>query len=625
MPENNSRRRIIFLKAFFVLVFVIYSTRLFSLQVFSGDYHRERALAISRRATIIPAHRGEIFDRNFDQPLVTNREAFAVSITPADVPRGMMGEVIETVSSILEIEPDEITRRLPSQYLALFHPVEIATNVSFSAVAALAERRSSLPGVTWHSRPIRYYVDSRSFSHILGYVGSITRDDLIALHNLGYQPGDIIGQAGVERYYDEILRGRRGLEVMTVDARGRRVSGRESVIHEVPEMGRNLVLTIDRNLQDLAEAALGPRVGSIVVLRPSTGEILAMVSYPWYDPNIFTTGRREDFLALVNHPHRPLLNRAIQSSFPPGSTFKMVMTAGILAENAFPRQQRILCQGQMTFGGRIWRCHPGARAQGHGLLNLFDALAQSCNIFYMVTGRDNLGIDNIIHYSRMFGLGELTGIDLPGETAGFIPTPAWKQARFHENWHHGDTMNLSIGQGFMLTTPLQMANMVAMTVNDGVIYRPHVLREVRDPITGALEMRTQPEVLHQSYLPATTWQNIRADMRGVVTTGTPRWPMNQPHVQIAGKTGTSEVGLDDRFHAWFAGFAPYNTDNNDERIAVSVIVEAANDWEWWAVFASAVVFHGYFTGQNFEQSVRTMGLQWRFDQAAAFLAARRQQ
>ena len=612
MSENNPTRRIGVLKVFFVLIFIIYSARLFSMQVLSGDYHRARAESISRRATILPAQRGEIFDRNFDRPLVTNRDSFAVSITLADVPRARVDEIIFAVSQILQITENDIRARLPSEYLQLHHPIEIATNVSFEGIAALAERRHSLPGVSWYSRPIRYYVDSRSLSHILGYVGSITRDDLIALHNLGYQPGDEIGKAGIERYYDLLLRGIRGLEINTVDVRGRRVAGRESIIRDAPQMGRNLVLTIDRNLQDLAEKALGQRVGSIVVLRPATGEILAMVSYPWYDPNIFITGSRQDFLALVNNPNRPLLNRAIQSSYPPGSVFKIVMSAGVLADNAFSRQHTILCPGEISFGGREWRCHPAARRWGHGRLNLFHALGQSCNIFYWVVGRDHLGIDRIVSLSRDFGLGQLSGIDIPGETAGFVPTPQWKRQRFHENWLDGDTMNVSIGQGFMTVTPLQMANLIAMTVNDGRIYRPHILKEVRDPVTGIVEKRTQPELLHQSEITNPhVWATLRADMRGKVTVGTVRYPMNINTVAIAGKTGTAEVGLEDRWHSWFAAFAPYNAANIEDKIVVSTIVEAANPWAWWAPFASAIIFQGHFANQNFEEAVRALGIQYR--------------
>ena len=607
MRENKSNgKRIVFLRIFFVLIFILYSARLFSMQILSGEIHLLRAQNISRRVFPIPAQRGEIFDRNFDVPLVINRDAFAVNITPADVPRGRMNDIVEAVSEILNISADDIYARLPRQYLQLFQPFEIASNVPFSAIAALAERRDTLPGISWHIKPVRNYGNAGSLAHILGYVGEITREELTVLLNRGYQMGDIIGKAGIERQYDELLRGRDGRETRTVDARGRRIPGREHTILVPPVMGRNLVLTIDRRLQTLAERALGPRNGSVVILRPATGEVLAMVSFPWYDPNIFTDGSRSYFRILAEDPNRPFLNRAIQSSFPPASTFKIIMSTAMLAENAFPVDQTILCTGSVNFGNRDWHCHN--RHVGHGRLNMNRALAHSCNIFYWITGRDHLGVERIISYSREFGFGELTGIDLPGETAGFIPTPQWKERRFHERWVAGDTMNMAIGQGFSLVTPLQMANMVAMVVNSGRIYRPHLLKQVRDPATNAIEFSAQPEVLFESSINPQVFETVRRDMRAVVTSGTARH-LNSRIVEIAGKTGTAEIGLQDRWHQWMVSYAPHNG-NIEEKIVVVVFVEAATGEEYWPIPASAIIYQGYFANQTFEEAIRALGF-WR--------------
>jgi penicillin-binding protein 2 len=455
---------------------------------------------------------------------------------------------------------------------------------------------------------MRNYVDSRSLSHILGYVGDITRDELTMLYNRGYQQGDVIGKAGIERQYDELLRGREGRETRTVDVRGRRIAGQGAVNREPPVMGKNLVLTIDRDIQTLVEKALGNRMGSAVVMRPATGEILAMVSYPWYDPNIFAGGQRGEYQALAEDPNKPFLNRAIQSSYPPASTFKIVMTTGILAENAFPPEQLILCPGEINYGNRDWRCH--IRKPGHGRLNLRRAMAQSCDIYYWIVGRDHLGVERIVSYARDYGLGELTGIDLPGEIAGFIPTPQWKDRRFHERWLGGDTMNMSIGQGYTLVTPIQMANMVSMVVNDGKIYKPHILKEVRDPVSGAVEQNSRPELLHESDVEPKIFEALRRDMRGVISEGTAQFPLNIKTVEIAGKTGTGEVGLQDKWHSWFTAFAPYTTDNPEERVVVSIIVEAVNKWEWWAPYASAIIFQGIFAGQEYEDAVRGAGLQY---------------
>jgi penicillin-binding protein 2 len=444
--NSSSEKRIRFLMVLFIVIFLIYAARLFSMQILSGELYRSRAQDIAKRTTIIPAQRGEIYDRNFNQALVLNADSFAVSITPAEAGRGNVPILIQKVSKILGIQQEEIEKKIPPQYYYLYQPIEIAVNIPFKTIAQLAENADTLPGVSWQSKPIRNYVNPGSLSHILGYVGDLTRDELTMLYNKGYQQGDMIGKTGIERQYDELLRGSRGMETRTVDVRGRRIAGEENYTRSPPEMGKNLVLTLDRNIQTLAEKALGDRIGSVVVLRPGTGEILAMVSYPWYDPNIFnSTDMNTEYQTLIKDLNKPLINRAIQSNYPPAYTFKIVMTTGILAENVFPPEQNVECKGEIVYGDRTFRCH--IRKPGHGRLNLHKAMAQSCDIYYWTVGRDNLGVERIVTYAQKYGYGEITGIDLPGEIPGFIPTPQWKDRRFHERWLGGDTMNMSIGQG----------------------------------------------------------------------------------------------------------------------------------------------------------------------------------
>ncbi|MDR2619378.1 MAG: penicillin-binding protein 2 [Treponema sp.] len=604
--EERSEGRITLLRAVFIVIFVIYAVRLFSMQILSGELYRSRAQNIARRTTIIPAQRGEIYDRNYNQPLVLNTDSFAVSITPAEVPRGEMQNIIEKLAAVLNVPKEQIERKVPPSIYYLYQPVEVASNVPFGTIAALAEQVDAFPGLSWQSKPMRNYAETGSLSHIIGYVGEITRDELTMMYNKGYQQGDIIGKNGIERQYDEILRGREGRETRTVDVRGRRVSGDNTRV--APAMGKNLVLTIDREIQTLAEKALGQRIGAVVVLRPSNGEILAMVSYPWYNPNIFNhSDLGQEYQALVTDPNKPLLNRAIQSSYPPASTFKIVMSTGILAENAFPPEQTVDCLGEITYGDRVWRCH--IRRPGHGRLNLHQAMAQSCDIYYWNIGRDYLGVENIVNYAREYGFGEQTGIDLPGEISGFLPTPQWKDRRYHERWLGGDTMNMSIGQGYTLVTPLQEANMAAMAANGGVIYEPHLLKEVRDPQTGAVELSVEPRVLRESDLESAVFEQVQRDMRGVISEGTARFPLNIKAVEIAGKTGTGEVGLQDQWHSWFTSYAPYETSDPGERVVVTVIVEAVNNWEWWAVYCAAIIYQGIFANQTYEEAVRTLGIQ----------------
>jgi penicillin-binding protein 2 len=606
--DQKPEKRIRFLQFVFIFIFVIYTTRLFGMQILSGELYRSRAEDIARRTSVIPAQRGEIYDRNFNQPMVLNRDSFAVSITPAEVPRGEIAGLITRVAEMMNVPLQQIRDRIPEQYYYLYQPVEIAANVPFSTIATLAEHLDSLPGVSWQSKPMRNYMDIGSLSHIIGYVGNITRDELTMLYNRGYQPGDVIGKAGIERQYDEILRGKEGWETRIVDVRGRRV-GDAANLREPSLMGKNLVLSIDRPIQTLAERALGERMGAVVVMRPSNGEILAMVSYPWYDPNIFNRNTLgNEYQSLLNDPNKPFINRAIQSNYPPASTFKIIMTTGVLAENAFPTDQTVDCPGEITYGDRLWRCH--IRKPGHGRLNLQQAMAQSCDIYFWAVGRDHLGVERITSYAKEYGFGETTDIDLPGEIPGFVPTPQWKDRRFHERWLGGDTMNMSIGQGYTLVTPIQMANMVAMVVNDGVIYQPHLLKEIRDPLSGAVEKTTSPKVLHTSDIDHDVFEAVRTNMRSVISEGTAQFPMNIRSVQIAGKTGTGEVGIQDRWHSWFAAYAPYKTDNPDEQIVVSIIVEAVNKWEWWATYASAIIFQGIFAGETYEEAVTSLGLQY---------------
>ncbi|MDR2900785.1 MAG: penicillin-binding protein 2 [Treponema sp.] len=602
--------RIKILQIIFVFIVAIYVIKLFSMQVISGELYRFQAQNISQRTVVIPAQRGEIYDRNFSQPMVLNTDSFAIYVTPGEIVTNEIPLVINRLSELLSISQESVEQKIPPQTYRLYQQIEIVSNVSFETIPILAERIDSFPGVSWQSKPMRNFVDSGSLSHIVGYVGNITQDELTMLYNTGYKQGDIIGKTGIERQYDEILRGKEGREIRTVDVRGRRIAGGGNVTRVPAMMGNNLVLTIDRSIQVLAEKALGERMGAVVVMRPSNGEILAMVSYPWYDPNMFNRNELGmTYQKQLNDPQKPFINRSIQSNYPPASAYKIVMSTAILSENAFPPNQTIECPGEIDFGGRIWRCH--IRRPGHGHLDLQEALAQSCDIYYWEVARDHLGIERIVSYASEFGFGEVSGIDLPGEIAGFIPTPQWKERREHLKWLQGDTMNVSIGQGATLVTPLQMANMVSMVVNNGVIYKPHLLKEVRDPINNAIIRSVTPSVLYRNTdIDAAVFEEVRHDMRSVISEGTAQFPLNIKAVQIAGKTGTGEVGYDDRWHSWFVAYAPYDSADPEEQIVVSIIVEAENNWEWWAPYASAIIYQGIFANQSYEDAVRSLGLQY---------------
>ncbi len=605
---ESQKKRIDVLARLSLVLFIVYSVYLFYLQVAKGNEYRNKAMTIARQTTVLPAQRGEIYDRSYSLPFVINTDSFAVDLIPAGIPAERRADVFKRLSDALGMPIEEIEKRIPPAYYHLYQPIELISPVPYATIATIAERIDEYPGVSWYAKPVRNYLETGSLSHVMGYVGDITKDELKLLYNQGYQSGDVIGKAGIEKQYDKLLRGKDGREFHTVDVRGKNILSDNGTVLP-PVQGGNLVLTIDANIQHIAEKALGPRMGSVVVLKPSTGEVLALVSYPSYNPNIFAgLGAGNAYANLLNDPNTPLLNRTLQSSYPPASTFKTVLTAGVLEEKVFPQEKKVLCQGQIAYGDRVFSCW--IKRPGHGWVDLKGALEQSCDIYFWTVGRDYLGVERIVSYAKEFGFGKATGIDLPGEIEGFLPTPQWKERKFHEGWLGGDTMNLSIGQGYTLVTPLQIADMMAMIVNDGVIYRPHVLKDIRDPVTAAYSKIVEPEELLRSAISKESFAIIRENLRGVVAEGTAKFPVNTKVVQIAGKTGTAEVGLHDHWHSWFASYAPADAIATDETIVVVVMVEASNQWEWWAPYASNIIYQAVFARQSYDEAIDALGLRY---------------
>ncbi|UTY31208.1 penicillin-binding protein 2 [Treponema putidum] len=597
----NSRLRLFSIFVFFILI--AYSYKLFSMQIIHGDQFKRKSQNISKRTAVIPAQRGEIFDREANTPMVLNIDSFAVDIVPGEVPRQEFDTVINRLSSILKIPISEIEKKLPASVRRDFRSIEVKSNVDYSTVVQIAENIDSLPGVSWHSKPVRNYVDTRSFSHIIGYVGDITADELTRFYNKGYTSSSIIGKAGIEKQYDEILRGTDGVEFRTVDAKGKYIEN--TTVVTPPKMGNNLVLTIDKRIQKLAEDALGPRIGAAVVLKPTTGEVLAMVSYPFFDQNIFGKENAGSLVAeLLKDTNKPLLNRVVDASYPPASTFKVIMNTAILNEKAFPPETTVTCLGEIEYGNRVFRCH--IRKPGHGKLALNEALAKSCDVYYWTVCRDYLGVEKIVDYAKRFGLGQSTGIDLPSQSEGFVPYPKWKERRYHEKWLNGDTMNMSIGQGFTLASPLQIANMACMVINNGIIYKPHLLKEIRDPSSGEVIKTIEPEILHKENISKEVFEQVRQAMNLVTIQGEARYPMKNPMFRFAGKTGTAEVGLQDRWHSWMVAYGPYDAPPKD-MVVVCVIVEAANEWEWWAPYAANIILHGTLANQNYDETIDYLG------------------
>ena len=616
--DNSIRKnyKIAFLGLLIVVTFGLYALRLFTLQIINGDDYRRQSVRISRTITTISPQRGEIFDRNAQLPMVINTDSFAVDIRPGEIPSDHFDTVITKLSEYLGISKLTIDKKIPKKKRNSFSPIEIKTNVPFDVISNIAENLTDLPGVSWRNKPVRNYVETGSICHVLGYVGNITSEELNLMFNSGYEANSVVGKTGIERQYDSLLKGEPGSISRTVDVHGRILN--DTPVVTPPKSGKNLILTIDNRIQRLAEKALGERIGAAVVLKPASGEVIAMVSYPYFDANVFSTDDSSvQYAMLASDKNKPMLNRVVNAEYPPASTFKTIMSTAILSEKLFPSDKKIECPGRITYGDRVFRCHVGV--PGHGWLDLKNALAQSCDVYFWVLGTDYLGVDRISSYAQEFGFGQSLEIDLPAQTKGTVPTAQWKWRKYREKWLGGDTMNISIGQGYTLVTPLHVANMMAMVCNSGKIYRPHLLKEVRDPSKNNEVIReVKPEVLHESTVDPEVWIEVQRALRYTISDGTAVYPMHNTTVQIAGKTGTAEVNGygKDHWHSWMAAYAPYDAPPEDQYVVV-VLVEAVNKWEWWAPYATNIIIQGIINDQTFDESVDALKFRYLLNQQNA--------
>lgn len=616
--ENSVRKnyKVAFLFLIIVVCFGLYALRLFSLQIVHGDSYRRQSVRISSTITTISPQRGEIYDRNAQLPMVINTDSFAVDIRPGEIPANHYDTVATRLAEYLGISKQSIDNKIPKKKRGSFSPIEIKTNVSFEIISNIAENLTDLPGVSWRNKPVRNYVETGSFCHILGYVGNITSEELNLMFNRGYEANSVVGKTGIERQYDNLLKGEPGSISRTVDVHGRILN--DAPVVTPPKSGKNLVLTIDSRIQKLAEKALGERIGAAVVLKPASGEVIAMVSYPYFDANVFST---DDYSAqytlLANDKDKPMLNRVINAEYPPASTFKTIMSTALLSEKVFPSEKKIECPGRITYGDRVFRCHVGV--PGHGWLDMKNALAQSCDVYFWVIGTDYLGVDRISSYAQEFGFGQSLDIDLPAQTKGTVPTAQWKWRKYREKWLGGDTMNISIGQGYTLVTPMHVANMMAMVCNSGKIYRPHLLKEVRDPSqNNEVVQEVKPQILHESTVAPEVWKEVQRALRYTISDGTAVYPMHNTSVQIAGKTGTAEVNGygKDHWHSWMVAYAPYDAPPEDQYVVV-VLVEAVNKWEWWAPYATNIIIQGIINDQTFDESVDALKFRYLLNQQNA--------
>ena len=555
-----------------LLVLCVLGVRLWQLQIVDGSRLRTLSEKNRLRFERLQPMRGLMHDRT-GQVVVDNRPSFDVLIVPADAQE--MPLLLHTLARYLpdvkELWKGNLPRnpRRPS-----YEDIVVARDVSWETLVAIEAHQMDLPGVRVEVSSKRYYPAKSVAAHLLGYVGEVNNTEMEQF--AGYRLGDLVGKVGLEKAWEEALRGHSGGQQIEIDASGRKLR----VLDEVrAQPGRNLVLTLDLELQEEAERALEEVEGALVVLSVHTGEVLVMVNRPAFNPNLFARGiRRSEWRQLLENPLRPLTNRVIQGQYPPGSTFKPIIAAAALAEGVITPETQFRCQGGLLFGGRMFGCW---KRSGHGGVDLKQALAQSCDVYFYHIGQ-RLGIQKIAEYARRFGLGRDIHIAFGPAASGIIPDAVWKRDRFGTPWYAGETLSVVIGQGYVTATPLQMAVAIAAIANGGTVYRPVFVKQVIGADNTILH--TYPsEIVTQVDIRAEHLQAVREGMWEVVhgKAGTGE-KARLIDIEVAGKTGTAQVisgarGSEDdaprrlRDHAWFVAFAPAS----DPEVVVVCLIEHA--------------------------------------------------
>lgn len=539
MTESPWTPRIARLAAVILVLFLVLEARLWSLQAIQGPHYLQLSEQNRLRDIVIPAPRGVIYDRR-GQPLVTNRAAFTVGVLPMEVRDPQ--RLADALAPVLGMDRGEILARLAAGRKRRFEPVALRRDASKAVVMTIEENRLDLPGVIVQAEPAREYLLGGLAAHALGYTAEVTEDELKTRPAL--RMGDLIGKAGIERTYDAILRGKNGRLRIEVDAYGRpgRVLAREPA-----EPGQSLVLNLDATLQAIAEEALGDRTGAVVAMDPRNGEILVLASHPAFDPNQFSGGiSPANWRRLTGDRGLPLINRATEGAYEPGSVFKIFTGIAALSEGVASRTSVIHCPGSLRLGA--WVFHD---LKAHGTVNFVRGTAVSCNVMFWTLGRA-LGDERIHHYATAVGLGSPTGIDLPSESPGLIPSAEWKLRVRKEPWFAGETLNMAIGQGYVQTTPLQIARAAGALGTGGTLVRPRLARRVLSP--DGVEVQTFSAQTSRVPLNATAVATLREGMRLVVDGGTGR-AAAVPGLAMAGKTGSAENPRGQP-HAWFVGYAP---------------------------------------------------------------------
>ncbi len=571
---------IFFLFSLVTFLFVLFVLRFWYLQILRGNEFAQKAHANRTRQERIYATRGVIFDLK-GRLLAENRPAYVLTMIREDCPD--IPATLAQISQWTGIPLPALQTKFQQDALRVksFQSQIIATDIPYEKVADIEQQIFLWPGLSVETRQRRYYPYGSLFAHILGYVADASEKELKADDKLAL--GDIVGKQGLELILEKRLRGTKGQNSVEVDVLGRQLNRRQE---EPPLAGENIVLSLDMDLQRAASEALGNEAGAIVVIEPANGKVRALVTHPSYDNNAFTTTlSKKDWAALVEDPRRPLQNRSIQSRYPPGSVWKLMM-AGLFLEQKIDPRATITCVGQVNLGTHTFRCW---KRGGHGTINMLQSLIHSCDVYYYEMAQ-RVGIDNVERFAKACGFGKPTGIDLPHESSGLVPGRQWKRSRFGEPWQGGETLNVAIGQGYTLVTPLQMGVFVSSLLNDGRILKPSLIEHEEPEVRGILPIPQQ----HRNF--------ILEGMRVTAATGTAK-RINRPDAVMGGKTGTAQVvrigerrlkmhemAYLHRDHAWLASWGM----KDGKTYAVVVMVEHGGGGSSTAGPIVAKVFEALF-------------------------------
>lgn len=594
--ELLQRRRFYLLSLATLLVFALLLARLWYLQVIRGEDFAELSERNRTRYIPIAPPRGPMFDRN-GELLVENRPAFGISVLRGEIDD--QAALLRRLSELTTIPVEDFERRMyAGRRLPSYHPVPLADDIGRDAMEKIQEQGIELPGVLVEVRPVRSYTHGPAGAHLFGYISQLTERDLQDKRGDAYRIGDLIGRSGLEKYLEDELRGSGGEKRVEVDARGRELRQLKAL---EPIPGKKVYLTLDVALQEAAEQAFGEQSGAAVTLDVNTGEVLAMVSRPGFDPSLFASGiSAADWKVLSTDPLHPLQNRAIQGQYPPGSTFKIVTAVAALEAEVATPATTVTCEGKMTLGDREIRCW---KKEGHGSVDLKKALRESCDIWFYQVGL-RLGIDRLSTLALDLGLGKTLDFPLDGEKKGLIPTRQWKKRRFGQGWYDGETAIAAIGQGYVLTTPLQLAVMTAAVANGGSVLQPQVVQRIEE-LDGTEFFALQPKVLRKLDLSAANLAAVRRGLEAVVNDpGGTAAICRLAEVRVAGKTGTAQVvkRKDDkdksvtedprefRDHALFVAYAPAER----PQVAVAVVVEHGGHGGSAAAPVARAILRKYF-------------------------------